>query len=223
MIFERCVELQLDQRSAQWVNERSSRLTASKMSVLFGSPLQKNTLLRDLWDKKVTQIDSAALSWGRYHEPQAFANYQLGQPNVRTAGFLISTDLARVGCSPDGLVIEDGQILGGCELKCPYDPEVHIKHFRYGLPETYRWQVYGSLWVSGAKWWDFVSYDPRAPIEFQLFVQRVMPDIFTMRRLDSELREFHYRLTEKQFYLEKVKARSAILSGNIGTFLKDIV
>lgn len=69
-----------------------------------------------------------------------------------------------VGCTPDGRIGEDG----GIEGKCPNSKT----HFFYLLNlkdaddlkkhcKNYYWQCQGNMYVTGAKYWYFFSYDPR--------------------------------------------------------------
>jgi hypothetical protein len=70
-----------------------------------------------------------------------------------------TTDDGRAGCSPDGLIGEDG----GIEMKCPL-PHTHLKYLLAGtLPADYAAQVHGSMYVTGRKWWMFVSYSRKFP------------------------------------------------------------
>ena len=72
---------------------------------------------------------------------------------------LITDDAERVGCSPDGLIGEDG----GIEIKCPEGP-AQIRYLLAGeLPPEYVAQVQGSLFVTGRKWWRFLSYRRKYP------------------------------------------------------------
>lgn len=102
--------------------------------------------------------------------------------DVREVGFCLS-DCGRYGCSPDGLVGDEGMI----EIKCP-KLETHIRYLREGgLPNDYKCQVHGSLIVTGLKWCDFISYSPSD--ELDNLVVRVTPDDFTSA-LKEELEKF---------------------------------
>jgi hypothetical protein len=71
---------------------------------------------------------------------------------------IILRDDRLVGCSPDLLVGDDD----GCEIKCP-SAAVHIGYLLDDDPAQYRCQVQGALWITGRKWWDFLSYHPTLP------------------------------------------------------------
>lgn len=58
------------------------------------------------------------------------------------------------GVSPDGLIGD----LGGLEIKCPRLKK-HLQYITENvLPSDYIHQVYGSLFVTGRDYWDFMSY-----------------------------------------------------------------
>jgi len=70
---------------------------------------------------------SRAMQDGIDMEPEARACYSfLAGGEVKQVGFCLSDD-GRFGCSPDGLVGDDG----GLELKCPL-PKTHIKYLVEG-------------------------------------------------------------------------------------------
>ncbi len=104
---------------------------------------------------------------GTRREPESRRWYELQHDvNVRQVGFC-TTDDERFGCSCDGLVGDEG-IVG---FKNP-SHEVHASYLLNGaLPDDYIPQTYGELWVTGRKWFDFVSYCP----DFRSLVVRVEP------------------------------------------------
>jgi hypothetical protein len=113
---------------------------------------------------------NAVMQWGIDHEADAFAAYEAQSGNlVRRTGFLTHNALM-VGCSLDGDV-ED--FAGIVEIKCPKSA-THYGYLKSGeVPASHKPQLLHNLWVSGATWCDFVSYDPRYPEPFRLFVVRV--------------------------------------------------
>lgn len=89
-------------------------------------------------------------------EPFAIANYEEETYNqVNRVGFVSLNRF--VGCSPDGLVGEDGII----EVKCPMHPEF----IRYAdtkvISKDYIAQIQFGLFVTGRKWCDFIVYHPQ--------------------------------------------------------------
>lgn len=76
---------------------------------------------------------------------------------VQRVGF-ITTDDGRIGCSPDGLLLDSG-----IECKCPRI-ETHVKYLMSGeLPKEYAHQVHGSMFVTGYDSWRFLSYRRHLP------------------------------------------------------------
>lgn len=121
---------------------------------------------------------NAAMDWGSETEQEARQYYAaLNGVEVRQVGFIARDD--DVGCSPDGLVGDDGMI----EIKCPFST-THIKYILADkMPAEYVKQVQGNLWVSERKWIDFISFDPRMS-QRRAFIKRVYRD-------DKAIRELH--------------------------------
>lgn len=95
---------------------------------------------------------------GTLLEPEARAYYEFMRDiEAQEVGFCLH-DTIRAGCSPDALVG-----IGGLEIKCP-SGAVHVSYLRSGdLPAAYKQQVMGCMWITGAEWWDFLSYHPDMP------------------------------------------------------------
>jgi hypothetical protein len=109
-------------------------------------------------------------------------------------------DALLAGCSLDGHV---GDFEGIVELKCP-KTATHCKYLREGsVPEDYLPQITHNLWVSGAEWCDFVSFDDRLPENMQTFVKRV-------KRTDVDI--FKYEQAALTF-LEEVDREVSSLRG----------
>ena len=114
---------------------------------------------------------NAAMQRGIDLEPAALAAYEslTGSVVVRT-GFLAHR-AHRAGCSLDGSVDDFAGIV---ELKCPKS-STHVGYLREGVvPRGYLAQVTHNLWISGASWCDFLSFDDRFPSALQVFYVRVL-------------------------------------------------
>jgi hypothetical protein len=107
---------------------------------------------------------------GKDLEPAAFTAYAIDAGEIaKTYGFL-AHDALPIGFSPDGIV---GDFEGLVELKCPKSA-THLGYLKAGvLPSDYRPQVLHGLWVTGAQWCDFASFDPRFTPDLQLFRIRI--------------------------------------------------
>ena len=170
-----------EQRSLEWFQARAGRLTGSRAKDMLATIKNSEAAARrDLRVQIVVerltgqpQEDSyinAVMQWGIDHEDEAFGAYEAQTGNlVRRTGFLAHTDLM-VGCSLDGDV-ED--FAGIVEIKAPKSA-THFGYLKAGaVPSNHLPQILHNLWVSGAAWCDFVSYDPRFPEHMRLFVCRV--------------------------------------------------
>lgn len=180
MTFTICTD---EQRSASWFAARLGRLTGSVASDMLDvlkdgkTPgYKRKDLLARLICERLTGVSqddgyvNAIMQWGIDHEDDAFDAYQAVTGNlVRRTGFL-SHNERMAGCSLDGDV---DTFTGIVELKCPKS-STHLGYLKAGkVPDNHRPQILHNLWISGAQWCDFVSYDPRFPESKQLFISRV--------------------------------------------------
>lgn len=95
-----------------------------------------------------------AMQHGIDCEPEARRFYEMERRCTVTNGGFCMDDAGRFGCSPDGLIGEEGCL----ELKCPMG-KTQVGYLRSGLlPSEYTWQVHGHLIVTGRAWCDFLSY-----------------------------------------------------------------
>jgi len=182
MTFNVCQD---EQRSADWFAARVGRVTGSRAgdvlaTIKSGEAAARRDYRTQLVVERLTlqpQEDgfiNAAMQWGIDQEANAFAAYESQTGNlVRRTGFLQAQELM-VGCSLDGDIDNFAGIL---ELKCPKSA-THLEYLRAGksLPARYLPQVTHNLWVSGAAWCDFASFDPRFPGPLQLHIVRVPRD-----------------------------------------------
>lgn len=175
-----------EQRSVEWYAARLGVPTASEFGniiqpVKMGYAAAASSYIDRLVDEIVRP--DAERSWGGNRhtergcqlEPEAREVYSFEQNvQLKQVGFVTNDD-GTLGCSPDSLVIGDGLVCGGLEIKCPDGP-THVSWLRSGeLPPEYKAQVHGSLIVTGLPWWDFMAYCPPYPN----LVIRVFPDAFT--------------------------------------------
>lgn len=118
-------------------------------------------------------FQSRAMRRGVEKEGAARAAYaqHTGQV-VDTSGFL-QHDTLRAGCSIDGHV---GAFDGIVEIKVP-NTRTHLLYLATRrIPVRIRTQITHQLWITEARWCDFVSFDDRLPARAALVVQRVWRD-----------------------------------------------
>ena len=186
-----------DQRTADWYAARIGKATASRfkdaIAVLkSGAPAQaQRDYATELVVERLTQQPAqryvtAAMTWGTEQEPAARAAYERTTGiHVEETGF-VAHDTLLAGCSPDGLIDWDGLI----EIKCPFNSAVHIETLLRGMPDEHTAQVQGQMWIAGRQWCDFVSFDPRMPVELQLHVQRIHRDEAFIADLERRVTSF---------------------------------
>lgn len=162
----------MQQGTEDWLKARVGKITASrfgdvltrgrgkdnafgKVAMLYAYEIVAGILTGEPKD----EVSARSLDWGKKWESVARDFYQRRTFNlVDEVGFVGLEGDKMVGCSPDGLIDEDG----GIEIKCPSNSSIHLSTIlKKEIPDVYVPQVQGSMWVTGRKWWDFVSFDPR--------------------------------------------------------------
>ena len=159
----------VEQGSLEWLMLRLGIPTASRFSdILTPSKLAPSKsqakYMAELvaeWalSRPLDDDSSVYMERGREMEETAIAKYELLRDvEVDRVGF-ITTDDGLMGCSPDGLVEDDGDL----EVKCP-SAKVHMEYLLNGGPlEDYTLQQQGRLGITGRRWTDFFSYHPTLP------------------------------------------------------------
>lgn len=186
-----------EQGSPAWVTERLGHATASRFKDIIGRKANKeygvarHDYMMELAYERLTEASpevyvTKAMQWGSDMENQARVVYSERTGNqVALAGFIKHGTL-KAGASPDGLIGFDG----GMEIKCPFDGTRHLETLLNGMPKEHKAQVQGAMWITGAEWWAFVSYDPRLPQGPDLYVERVERDGDFIAMLEEEVRLF---------------------------------
>ena len=158
------------QGSEEWHRARLGVATASEFDrILTPVELKRSTqavsyryrlLAEWLTGKPLESYTNRIIERGAELEAEAREVYRFLTDNeVTEVGFIYQDDRRLIGCSPDG-VIGSGTIEKGVEIKCP-DAHTHVGYLLGGkLPREYIMQVQGSMFVTGAKTWDWISYHP---------------------------------------------------------------
>lgn len=186
-----------DQRTEEWFSERAGKVTASAVYKVMartktGYGADRGNYLADLVTERLTGLpvssfSNAAMQWGIDTEPQARAAYEFrtGQTVVET-GFHAHGSIAMFGASPDGLCGTNGLI----EIKCP-NSATHIETLRGGgIARKYLLQMQTQMACAGREWCDYVSFDPRLPLEMQVHIERVERDPELIAEIESEVIKF---------------------------------
>jgi hypothetical protein len=117
----------------------------------------------------------------QYYEEEKFID-------VEQVGLVYSDKKKLVCASPDGLVAVDGSI----EIKCLKGTN-HLKVLRsQQMPDKFKPQTQGVMWICECEWIDFVAYHP----VFKKFIQRQYRDEQYITLLESSLAIFLERMAE---------------------------
>jgi putative phage-type endonuclease len=199
----------MDQRTEEWFNARLGKVTASRLADLMaktktGYGASRENYMADLIVERLTQtptvgFNSAAIQWGIDNEPIARQAYEeFAIVSVVEVGFVPHPAITMAGASPDGLIDDEGLV----EIKCP-NTATHINTFLSGnAPSKYILQMQWQMACTGRKWCDFVSYDPRMPKKYRLFIKRVERDDDKIKEMETEVVKF---LTELEYKLLKLE------------------
>jgi len=186
------------QGSAEWKAARAGRVTASRMSdVLAKIKTGEAAARRDYRAQIVAEIltgqpqedgyINAEMQWGIDQEPQGRSAYEIATETlVDLVGLVLHPGIERSAASPDGLVGTDGVL----EIKCP-KTATHLQYLLDGaVPSKYEPQMMWQLACTGRAWADFVSYDPRLPVNMRLFRARLQRDEARIKALEAEVIAF---------------------------------
>jgi putative phage-type endonuclease len=182
----------IEQRTTEWFAQRCGHLTASRIADMMartqkGWGASRANYAAQLIAERLTSVaesgfTSAAMQHGIDTEAAARAAYGFMQDvEVIEAPFVLHPRLAWSGASPDGFVGDDGLI----EIKCP-NTATHITTLRGGeIPDKYIKQMQWQMACAEKDWCDFVSFDPRMPVEMQLHIQRIDRDNDLIAEIES--------------------------------------
>jgi putative phage-type endonuclease len=200
------------QGSPEWFAARAGKVTASRVAdvlskVKSGESASRRNYRSDLAVERLTNakiegFSSSSMQWGVEQEPLARAAYEVRTGSfVDQVAFVDHPTIPNFGCSPDGLVGEDGLI----EIKCP-NTSTHIDTLEADKPPSqYIPQMQAQMACTGRQWCDFVSFDPRLPDGLQLFIVRVSRDDKYILAMEAEIQEFLAEVDEKVALLTKLK------------------
>ena len=191
------VAAEIIQGTTEWKQLRLGKVTASRIADVMSkgkngeSASRKNyrteLVLQRLTGQPTDSFTNLAMEWGTNTEPLARAAYEVAYSTcVMQVPFVSHLTIANFGCSPDGMISTNGLI----EIKCP-NSTTHIEYLLDDKPPAkYVPQMQCQMAVTGRKWCDFVSFDPRLPEDLQLFVVRLDRDDEYIKEMEEEVVKF---------------------------------
>lgn len=193
------------QRTDDWFTARLGKATASNFDKIMAGEryagwknYRAELVAERLTGKRYAELTGRdfttfEMQWGTDNEPLARLHYTLMSRNqVEECGFFEHDSLS-AGASPDGLIGDDGLV----EIKCP-NTATHIETLHKGtVPRQYVAQVQGQLWITGRKWADFISFDPRLPENARSIVIHVERDESYIKLMEAEITRFLQQVDEE--------------------------
>ena len=191
--------INIEQGTEEWLNTRRGVVTGSRFKDVVtpskgdlskSSVSYMHELVAERMGVTVHFFQNEHMKRGNELEGQARTAYEfIKDCKVEEVGFCLADDKL-VGVSPDGFVGEEG----GLEIKCPKET-THISYLAKGeLPSIYKPLVQGSMWVTGRKWWDFMSYHPDLPP----LIIRIPRDEEYIKKMELGITKFSKEMVEME-------------------------
>jgi len=202
--------IDIEQNTDDWFLLRSGRLTSSKLGTImanygkaFGEPAKKyavNIAIEQITGNPISSdYTNAHMERGHEQEPMARSLYEYETFCTVTNGGFFESEF--VGCSPDGLVLDNGVI----EIKSVITSVHYANLKRQTVDPAYKWQCIGNLKFTGRDWLDFISYCADFPVDKQLYTHRLLREDLTeeFKMIDVRITQFKKLVKEtKQLILE---------------------
>lgn len=185
----------LQQGTSEWLQIRLGKFTASNASSVATAGKGLETLVFEKAEELVTgQIKegfkNADMIRGNELEPKARNLYELETENiVSQVGFCELDEY--VGCSPDGLVDEDGLV----EIKSPTFRVFYEYLTTAKVDSKYMWQMQMQLLVTNRKWVDYVVYNPMFKKQ-PIIIKRIERDEEKIEKIKKGLEDGIKKLQE---------------------------
>lgn len=221
--------INVEQRTPEWIAARLGRVTGSTANDFLAkerevgkgmrSKLRVRLALERITGKSFeSDFQSEAMDEGIRLEPEALLAYrvQTGQ-FTETTGFLQHTELM-AGCSLDAHI---GDFEGLVSIKCPkrlthLDTLLKRDKARKagtpesdGIPADYMRQIVHEQFVSGARWTDYVSFNPDFPGSLALCIIRVERDEKVIEAHELALRLFLTEVENEQKAIAEMAGAAA--------------
>ncbi|AVS68157.1 exonuclease [Paracidovorax avenae] len=185
MHSERYIVCNAAQGTRQWFLDRLGRVTSSNAhrALARGNGMEeavsRSGYRMELVLERITGrptplgfLETEAMTWGKQQEPFSRMAYEVARGiDIAQAGFVYLRDIA-AGASVDGFLVERGR-RGIWESKSPKSKNHYAWLMAGKVPAEHMPQIVHELWVTGADFCDFQSYDPRMPKGLTTFIRRV--------------------------------------------------
>lgn len=178
----------MEQKSEEWFAIRKGKMTASHAQAIATNGKGLDTYILEMMSEYYSSGEKEYYSnkdteRGNELEPIAREWYEMKTDNkVEEVGFIEFDEYA--GCSPDGLIGDDGLV----EIKCPNDNNYFkvLLNGEKAIESKYVWQVQMQMLLMGRKWCDLVYYNPNFKESIKIF--RIELDDAKTTKLSEGLR-----------------------------------
>jgi len=191
------------QGSDEWFNARKGKTTASKADVILANGKGLETYIYEIMaeyysSEEEEKYTNDAMERGRIIESEARTIYELETDNiVQQVGFVKYNDY--IGCSPDGLVGEDGLI----EIKCPMNKTYLIYLLTGEIDKKYYSQMQMQMLITGRSWCDYVVYHPA--FKKNIVIKRVFADkevqeklLLSFKIIEEKIKEIKNKMEDSE-------------------------
>lgn len=198
-------EINADEWREEWLKKRRGRFTASGIHKLFTRALAVSKgqvaetyimeVAAELFGANKEQVYAAPLQWGNDHEVEAVETYMKRYKRKITKYGLNQEFINwgdKCGGTPDGYIGKTQT----AQVKCPYNPGVHLKYLRMKTQEDFKKsfpmyyvQTQCEILFTGRKSCEFISYDPRFEHDWQFKTLTLKPDAVFQPILIARLKE----------------------------------
>jgi len=148
-----------DQGSEEWFKVRLGKFTGSVAQAIAANGKGLETLVFEkaaeiLTSKPKPSYTNDDIERGHEYEDMARNAYEIETGRtVKQVGFVEVDEF--VGCSPDGLVEDDGLI----EIKCKNDANYARFLYDQKVDPAHNWQIQFNLWVTKREWCDYIVFN----------------------------------------------------------------
>lgn len=208
------------QGTGQWFNDRTGKLTASRMAAAMSflkqtkEEKEKNKPPREASERRKLKIEilcerltgnivpkycTADMQWGIDQEPIAkeFITAKYGW-TIKDLGFVEHPTIENCGASPDGYIEQEAALI---EIKCPTSATMvswllSAQEDKLWVPEDHVQQmILQSACMGGIPVW-FAAFDPRLPDHQKLFVRKFVPTPEEIEEVETAAKVFLVEIDE---------------------------
>ncbi len=197
----------MEQRSPEWYSARLGLVTGSAISnVLMDSSkagyrnYQAQLVCERLTGEPTETYVSPAMQHGIDTEDEARAAYMARNAVIVDQTGFVRHPKLEAGCSPDGLVGDDGLI----EIKCVQPATALDLLESKKVPTDHYNQIQWQLAVTGRDWCDYVVYQPKLPERLRLNVIRVIRNQADILHMTEKVEKFLEEVRRKTKALKEM-------------------